>query len=236
VYTEAADIYDVIYRPLRDYEGTSRRIADLVRARRPRAATLLDVGCGTGLHLEALRSSFACEGLDIEPAMVERARARCPGVPVHVMSMDRIDLPSTFDVVACLFSSIAYVRTVDRMRETVARMAGHLAPGGVVLVEPWFSPESFWTDTITANHAEDGPDLKVSWMYTSERRGDLSVLDIHYMVGTPRGVDILRETHELGLFTDAQYRDALADQGLEVHHLRDDVWRRGLYVGWRPDA
>jgi hypothetical protein len=69
-------------------------------------------------------------------------------------------------------------------------------------------------------------------MYTSEREGDLSVLDIHYLVGRPTGVRTFHERQELGLFTERQQLDALNDAGLEARHESDTPLGRGLYVAW----
>ena len=43
----------------------------------------------------------------------------------------------------CLFSSIGYLATVERLRTAVATMAGHLERGGVLVVEPWILPEAW---------------------------------------------------------------------------------------------
>jgi SAM-dependent methyltransferase len=163
--------------------------------------------------------------------MLELARQRCPDVPFHRADMADFDLGRRFDVVTSLFSSIGYVRTEERMRAAILCMRRHLNPGGVLLIEPWFTPEDYWTGTITANHAEQG-DLKIAWMYTSEREGDLSVLDIHYLVGRPTGVRTFHERQELGLFTERQQLDALNDAGLEARHESDTPLGRGLYVAW----
>ena len=229
MFTKIAAYYDQLYH-FRDYAGQAARVREQVHERVPTARTLLDVGCGTGQHLHYLSSVFEVEGLDLNPDLLQIARHRCPGVPLHEGDMVTFTLPRRYDVITCMFSSIAYVRTLDRMRAAVANFARHLASGGLVLVEPWFTPETFWTDTLTGNVADHG-DLKIYWMYTSRRVDRLSILDIHYLVGQPSGVEHFTERHEVGLFTNDEYLAAFRDAGLEPEHDPVGTSRRGLYLG-----
>jgi ubiquinone/menaquinone biosynthesis C-methylase UbiE len=229
MFTKSAAYYDQLYHFI-NYADAAARVRERILEQVPAARTLLDVGCGTGQHLEYLSRTFEVEGLDLNPELLRLARERCPGIRFHQADMTAFALPARFDVIACLFSSIGYVRTVDNLRTTLVNFARHLSPGGLVLVEPWFTPESFWSDTLTTNVADKG-EPKVVWMYTSRREDRVAVLDIHYLVGERSGVEHFTERHELGLFTHEEYLAAFRNAGLEPVHEPVGIFRRGLYLG-----
>ncbi|MFV9507699.1 MAG: hypothetical protein AB4911_24370, partial [Oscillochloridaceae bacterium umkhey_bin13] len=102
-----------------------------------------------------------------------------------------------------------------------------------LIVEPWFSPESYWVGRVTANFV-DQPDLKIAWMYISEREGLLTVLNIHHLVATPDGVEHFTERHEMGLFTHEEYLEAFVEAGLEVSYDSQGFFGRGMYLGIAP--
>jgi ubiquinone/menaquinone biosynthesis C-methylase UbiE len=228
MYGRSVEYYDALYS-FKDYDAAVATLQRTLERVAPDARTLLDVACGTGMHVQRLEERYEVEGLDINPQMLKIARSRCPDVPFHEGDMAEFELPRRFDVVTCLFSSIAYVRTVNRLASAIDSMRRHLQPGGVILLEPWFTPEQFWTRTITANHV-DRKDLKITWMYTSEREGALAILDMHYLVGRPEGVESFRERHELGLFSSEQVAAAFVAAELSFHYEPDGPFGRGLYV------
>jgi SAM-dependent methyltransferase len=227
-YAQSAALYDLIY-DFKDFPATTARLRELIAAHAPAARSILDVGCGTGRHLELLGPEFERVGIDLSEEMLAVARRRCPDVDFWQADMTAIDLGRRFDVVTCLFSAVAYVRTVERLDEAVARMAAHLGPDGLLLLEPWLSPERYWVGHLAVNHAErDG--VSVSWMYVQELVDGCSRFDIHYLVGSPQGVVHFEERHEMGLFTDDEYVAALRAAGLQTAYDPEGLFGRGLYV------
>lgn len=229
MFTKSAKFYDALYH-FKDYEAASKQIKKLADQHDVKGKRLLDVGCGTGKHIEFLQQSFQTQGLDISPELLSVARSRCSKVLFWEANMVNFDLNQQFDIITCLFSAIAYVKTLENMELSIANMANHLAIGGLLIVEPWISPENYWLNRITANFV-DQTDLKIAWMYTSEIDDLISVFNINYLVGTSQGVEYFTERHEMGLFTQEQYTLAFQKAGLEVEFDPTGLFGRGIYLG-----
>jgi SAM-dependent methyltransferase len=233
VFRKSQRFYDAVYS-WKDYPREVEILRAEIDRRRPGARTLLDVACGTGRHLELLRDRFEVAGVDLDPEMVRLARERLgENVPLHVGDMVGFDLGRTFDVVTCLFSSIAYARTDDRLRAAVANLARHAAPSGLVIVEPWFSPEAWESGHLDARFVDED-DLKVARLAISPPLSDPLTMTFDYLVATPAGVDHFTEEHTVGMFRHEQYLDAFRAAGLEVDHEPEGLMGRGLFFGRRP--
>jgi trans-aconitate methyltransferase len=233
MFTKTARYYDTLYA-FKDYKGASEAVHALIQQHAPAAKNILDVGCGTGSHLRFLSEYYETEGLDISADLIAVAREKAPDVPFHISDMVDFRIERRFDVVTCLFSAIAYVETLERMCQAVSNMAEHLNPGGLLIIEPWFDQQTYWTDTVTVNQSCDGDDLKIAWMYTSKKENAVSILDIHYLVGTPPGVDYFTEQHRMGLFSKDQYMHALEEAGItRAVYDPHGLFQRGLYIAFK---
>lgn len=227
------ELYDAIYS-FKDYEAEATAIHDLVQKYKGTSGNrLLDVACGTGKHLEFLRAHYDCEGLDLSHFLLKAATERNPGIPFHEGDMRNFDLGVWFDAIICMFSAIGYVRTFEGLERAAFHLAKHAAPGGVLIIEPWFSPEDFQVGRIGLTTV-DQPDYKVARMNTSRREGNVSILEFHFLVGNKGSIESFTDTSELGLFTPAEYKAAFERVGLTVTHLPEGITGRGLYVCQKP--
>jgi SAM-dependent methyltransferase len=235
-YAEAAEFYDILYADYKDYAAESATIARLIRAAAPNARLVLDVACGTGKHAEGLTTEgFVVDGVDLEPDFVSMAAERCPNGTFHVGDMTKLALPRTYDAITCLFSAVAYAHTLERLHQTLAGMAAHLKPGGVVVIDPWFEPGQLtdgWISMVTG--ASD--DVTVCRMSHTRIVDAVSCLDFEYLIGRPTGIERRTESHSLGLFTRDQMEGAFHAAGLSVDWREAGLRRRGAYVGQRAGS
>lgn len=229
-YTETARYYDKLYAQ-KDYAGEiDRLLALLPPARTAEKATLLDVACGTGRHLEHLRRHFHVEGLDLCADLLAVAQARLPEITFHLGDMFSFDLGRQYDIVTCLFSSIGYAKNIDRLRAAVGSMTQHVKPDGRLVIEPWFTPEDWKPNTVHGLYIDE-PELKIARVNTSFVEGKVSIFDLHHLIGTPAGTEHVVERHEMGLFEIEEMTLAMEAAGLSVVYDAEGVSGRGLYIG-----
>jgi SAM-dependent methyltransferase len=220
----------------KDYAGESNELVALIRQRNARARSLLDVACGTGLHLSHLRAAFPdVAGVDVEPAMLAVARKRLEGVPLHRADMRDMALGRRFDAVTCLFSSVGYLPGAEDLDLAVARMAAHLSPGGVLVIDGWVRPDRWREPGLVQADAQTGAELAVARLSRSRRDGAHTVLDMRYLIGTSEGIESAEERHELTLFADEEYRRAFGRAGLSAEVVPSPMGPdRDRYVAVAP--
>ncbi len=200
-----------------------------ILARYPSATQLLDVGCGTGQHLHYLRQRFEdVSGVEPSAAMRKLADARLHGVPLHDGELDTLATGRTYDSVICLFSVIGYAASLEN---AVARMAAHLNPGGVLIVEPWLFPDTYDVGHVGCDFTRAG-ERSIFRMSHSGLDGNISVLRMDYLVGTVDGVSHFTDEHRLRLSTRREYEAAFKAAGCTVEYLTPG-FGRGLFIGVR---
>ncbi len=229
MYERSAVLYDAIYS-FKNYQKEAEKVHSLAQQhKRSTGNGLLDIACGTGSHIAFLKQHYRVEGVDVNPDMLKIAREKHPDTTFHQADMAGFDLKRRFDVIICLFSSIGYAKTKQRLNKTIQNMARHLEPGGVLIIEPWFPPEAFIPGTLHRLWV-DRPELKVARMNLSIVRDNVSIMDMHHLVGTLNGIEHFVEHHEMGLFTHEEYLDSLRAAGLRTTHDAEGLTGRGLYI------
>jgi SAM-dependent methyltransferase len=131
-YAAFARFYD-------DIVGDRTEEIDRVRAYislfRPGAASLLELGCGTGAVMAGLAHDLEVTGVDRSPEMLAIAADRLPGSRLLEADMATFRLEKTFDVVICVFDALNHLPRFDLWLALFERAREHLAEGGLFVFD-----------------------------------------------------------------------------------------------------
>ncbi|MDQ6716534.1 MAG: class I SAM-dependent methyltransferase [Actinomycetota bacterium] len=129
------------------------------------AATVIDAGCGTGrVALELARRGVDVVGVDLDPAMLQVARAKGPElrwIQGDLADLD-LDLGRAFDVVVMAGNVMIFVAPGTEGR-VVANLARHLAPGGALVAGFQLDEGRLDLATYDAHCAAAGLALEHRW-------------------------------------------------------------------------
>ncbi|MFH1211352.1 MAG: class I SAM-dependent methyltransferase [Candidatus Woesearchaeota archaeon] len=231
MWAELAKYYDMLYE-WKSYDKESASVHALIQKYKKTAGNeLLDVACGTGNHIQFLKDKYKTTGIDLNKDMLLVAKKKFSKLNFYQKDMISFDLKKKFDVLVCLFSSIGYVKTYANLKKTIASFSKHVKSGGVVIIEPFFTKETFHSGKPHAVFV-DKPDVKIARMHLSQRKGNIAILDFHFLIATKKGIGTLRDRHELGLFDVDKFLEILKSAGFtNVRFLKNGLMpRRGLFV------
>jgi hypothetical protein len=167
--------------------------------------------------------------LDLDPAFVRLAEQKHPGGRFFEADMSDFHLSHRYDAVLCLFGSIGYLQTLDRVSRAFTCFREHLAPGGTTIIEPWFAPGTFDPARVS-RHAGEADGIRVSRVSRTEIEGRLSGLHFDYEITDATGTRRSSEVHELGLFAAAELLQTFQEAGLHADYNPKGLTDRGLYV------
>ena len=131
-YAAFARFYD---RIMGDRSEEVERIQSYIAEFHPAAASVLELGCGTGALLAGLAESYDVAGLDRSPEMLEIAARRLPSAQLSRADITSFRLSRRFDVVICMFDTLNHVPDFSGWQALFGRAHEHLAPGGLFIFD-----------------------------------------------------------------------------------------------------
>ena len=129
-------------------EGAYADWLDLLEARVPPPAQVLDLGCGCGVPVaRRLAPRYEVTGVDFSPVQIERARSLVPGATFVCADMTTIEFPDgAFDAIVCLYAVIHVPLT--EQPGLLRNIGRWLRPGGVLVAtvghREWTGSEKDW--------------------------------------------------------------------------------------------
>jgi cyclopropane fatty-acyl-phospholipid synthase-like methyltransferase len=131
-YERWAPFYDAMRG---DQAAEVAYVRGLIEKHHPAAATLLELGCGTGSVLEQLQARYTVTGVDLSQQMLRIAKTKVPQARLLRKDVTTVELGETFDVVVCVADVVNHLRPFRAWEALFARAYEHLADGGIFIFD-----------------------------------------------------------------------------------------------------
>ncbi len=229
LYEDLADLWPLLSPP-EDYAPEARCVRELIAEALGPASpgerrSLIELGAGGGHTLSHLGDDFDLVAADLSPAMLANSAALNPGIEHLVADMRTMRLGRRFDAVL-IHDAVDYMTTEQDAQAAIRTAAAHLRPGGVCILAPTYTLETFEDHDIACDYRRDA---RREVFYTSYVRRDPAAdrftltmtLFVRRFGRGDGGMRIIVDDHPCGLFSQANWRSWMAEAGfvVEVHSL-----------------
>ncbi len=223
LYNDLAWIWPLWGSPDDEYHDWCDHIGILMQqfTRRP-LRTILDMGCGGGKNVFNLKRSFEVTGIDISESMLQLARRLNPDCRFHLADMRTMNLECRFDAIL-IDDAIAYMTTLDELSSVFQTANRHLQPGGVMIVSPDVTRESFIqnrTETWCSSKPELPDQAEIVFIensYDPDPSDRVFEATFVYLIREQGRLRIETDRHTLGLFNREDWREVLRRIGFDLH-------------------
>lgn len=229
-FAEISAYYDEMYVNENHYKEEVDRIVELVNRYNPATKTILDIACGTGAQAKYLAEHYAVTGLDLSPEMVEIAKAKVPSGEFLVADMCDFSLDVCFDTAVNLYGSIGFAENLDAMKASVKCVYDHLNVGGMFILTPWSTKETFKEGLVAKSRSEMPNGF--CRMESVQRLSDSKIqVQMHHLVARDMQITYHKNESLVSLFSEAEYRSAIEEAGFTVaERLSTSEFRMGAFV------
>ncbi len=149
--------YDILYAD-KNYVAEALAIQTiLTRHNVSPTATLLELGCGSGIHAQQfVQQGYTLHGIDASQAMIDIAQQRLEGNASATFEATGIEtyIPlKKFDAVISLFHVVSYLTTNEQLNKLFSMVSTALKPKGVFVFDCWYGAGVLTTPpTIRTKH------------------------------------------------------------------------------------
>jgi len=227
LYRDLAWLWPLWSDPAGEYTTWCDRVTELIRRySRHGPRSLLNMGCGGGKNAFNLKRHFAVTGIDISQAMLDLARRLNPECTFLQADMRNCSLGQEFDAIL-IDDAISYMVSGPELSAVFGTAHHHLRAGGVMVVSPDQTKETFQQNRTRVSHAEASvkPDnidvVFIENEYDPDPTDDSYEGTMIYLIRQDGRLRVETDHHVLGLFPLEAWRKSLREVGFEIHEEKD---------------
>jgi SAM-dependent methyltransferase len=237
LYGDLAEWWPLI-SPVEDYEEEAAFAAEMLATARIPVRSVLELGSGGGHNAFFLKARYEMTLVDLSPAMLAVSTELNPECEHIVGDMRDVRLGRTFDAVF-IHDAIDYMTDERDLCAAMATASAHCRPGGVALVLPDHTVESFVPGTDHGGSDGAGRGIRyLEWTRGPDPGDSVVETDYVFLIRLAGGhVRVVHERHQTGLFAEAVWLDALRRAGFTPRVITEETSEprvpRRVFLGHR---
>ena len=182
---------------------------------------ILEVGSGTGTHLNILKNNYGynCTGLEISAEMCSKAK-EINNIRLHNCDLLNFNADTNYDGIISLFHVINYITKTEDLIATFKKVSEILTEDGVFVFDSWHSPAVNNLKPSNRVRIKQSDDLKITRSATFTENILKSSVDVHFNFSVENSlnqiVDSFEEKHPMRYFTYNEIELLAIMAGLEI--------------------
>ena len=163
VFLDYSKYYDLLNQD-KDYKSEAQFIISKIRDFFPHAKTILNIGCGTGLHDPYFaEEGFELTGIDFSGQMLSIAKEKNSRLGCKYIQGDacNLNLDQKFDAVISIFHVLSYQTSNQKVEEYFRGIKRHLNKNGIAIFDYWYGPAVLNIRPNKRTREAESHDLKI---------------------------------------------------------------------------
>jgi len=233
VFDAYSRYYDLLYKD-KNYEAETNYVHSLINSVSPSAKTILELGCGTGMHARQLAGlGYTVTGIDRSKTMLERANQRRNEMQDSLaskISFSKGDIRTyttseTFDVVISLFHVMSYLETNHDLNQTFQTAKKLLKKNGLFIFDCWHGPAVLEDKPVSRKKSFENEQTLITRVSTPEMQIEKNTVDVNFDIlieNKKTGEkNQLQEIHKMRYLFPEEIETLASANGLELLHTEE---------------
>jgi ubiquinone/menaquinone biosynthesis C-methylase UbiE len=234
LYNELASWWPLLSTP-DDYLEEAQFFRDTILANcTTTPTTVLELGSGGGNNASHMKSTFTLTLVDISEQMLNVSRNLNPQCEHIQGDMRTLRLGKTFDAVF-VHDAITYMTSAQDLRRAIETAFIHCKDGGMALLVPDHTRETFASATSHGGHDDDQRGLRyLSWDFDPDP-SDTTTSEYFSIIlrDSDGSVTFEHEQHTAGLFGRDDWNRMMVEVGFEPKRITEP-YGRDAFIAKKP--
>lgn len=211
-FKKYSKFYNLLYKD-KDYTEEADYVEKLMNQGGKKIKSILDLGCGTGIHAELLYDKgYNVCGVDISEEMLiearERAKKSKKQIEYKCCNIKDLITDNKYDVVTSLFHVISYLSSNKDLLKTFKNINKNLNQDGLFIFDFWYGPGVL--SDKPATRIKRAEDEKINCIRLTEpvMHNELNCVDVKFELliknKESNKIETTRETHRMRYFFDKE--------------------------------